>query len=71
MKRNNNVNESIVEEIDEYEINDEESVDRTIDGNIISDDERYIEENEEVEEELSSNDNEEEKSNNEEESIVY
>ena len=71
MKRNNNVNESIVEEIDEYEINDEESVDRTIDGNIISDDERYIEENEEVEEELTSNDNEGEKSNNEEESIVY
>ena len=68
---NNNVNESIVEEIDEYETNDEESVDRTIDGNIISDDERHIEENEEVEEELPSNDNEEEKSNNEEESIVY
>ena len=54
---NNNVNdngledEKIVKEMNEYIINDEESVDEIIYGNIISDDESYVEENDEFLEE--------------------
>ena len=45
-------------------------VDEIIDGNMISDDERYVEENGEFEEEKSSNEEGEEKSSNEEKNIV-
>ena len=54
--------------INEYVINEEDSVDGIIDGNVISDDENFSEDHEKYSEE--NNDLEEEKSSNEEENIV-